>query len=79
MAQQLWRLNDGAKRALLAWKREKRYVAELKQNLVDLSEIAWDAQNEELKVWCRQQVASIRHELDEIEAGRLTTPEDWKG
>ena len=79
MSQQLWRLDPQSKAAVLEYKRTSRYVAELRRDLVDLCEIGWHSPNREQQTWARQQVASIRHELDEIEAGRLGAPEDWQG
>jgi hypothetical protein len=41
MSQQLWRLDDQTKAAVLNYKREQRYIAELNRDLDDFRAIFW--------------------------------------
>ena len=79
MSQQLWRLDDQSLAAVLKHKREQRYIAELKTDLADFREIFWAPAFDEQRLWAQDQIKSILHELDEIEAGRLGVPADWEG
>ena len=79
MSQQLWRLDDQTKAAVLNHKREHRYVDALQDELRDFREIFWHPMHDGQRAWAEQMIKSIEHELDEIEAGRLGVPENWKG
>jgi len=79
MSQQLWRLDDQTKAAVLNHKREQRYIAELKTDLADFREIFWAPIDGGQRSWAEQMIKSIEHELAEIEAGRLGVPEFWQG
>ena len=79
MSQQLWRLDDQTKAAVLNHKRENRYIAELKQDLADFREIFWAPIDGGQRSWAEQMIKSIEHELEEIEAGRQGVPEFWQG
>ena len=79
MSQQLWRLDDQTKAVVLNHKREQRYIAELNRDLEDFRDIFWAPSSDEQRLWSQDQIKSIVHELDEIEAGRLGVPEDWRG
>ena len=71
---------DQTKQAVTNWKRENRYIAELNADLADFRDLFWEPQaNDELRLWAQDQIKSIVHELDEIEAGRLGVPESWQG
>ena len=79
MSQQLWRLDDQTKAAVLSHKREQRYIAELNRDLDDFRAIFWAPAFDEQRLWAQDQIKSIVHELEEIEAGRLGVPADWQG
>lgn len=79
MSQQLWRLDDQTKEAVLSYKREQRYIAELNRDLEDFRAIFWAPMFDEQRIWAQHQIKSILHELDEIEAGRRGVPSDWQG
>lgn len=79
MSQELWRLDDQTKSVVLKHKREQRYIAELNRDLEDFRDIFWAPAFDEQRLWAQDQIKSIVHELDEIEAGRLGVPEDWRG
>ena len=80
MSQQLWRLDEQTKKAVLQHKRNNRYIAELKQDLEDYNAIIeCPCADGGQRSWAHQMIKSIEHELAEIEAGRLDAPEWWKG
>ena len=79
MSQQLWRLDDQTKAAVLKHKREQRYIAELNRDLDDFRAIFWAPAFDEQRLWAQDQIKSIVHELEEIEEGRLGVPADWVG
>ncbi len=67
------------KQALASIRRERRYIAELKRDLVDFRDIFWAPTHAGQRTWANQMIKSIEHEMDEIEAGRLGVPASWKG
>lgn len=79
MSQQLWRLDEQTQKAVAQHKRERRYIAELNQDLADFRDIFWHPQHDGQRAWAEQMIKSIEHELAEILDGRLSVPADWKG
>ena len=71
-------MTEQDKQALATVRRERRYVAELNQDLADFRELAWFGVDQRQKDWAQMMVKSVEHELEEIEAGRLGVPEYWQ-
>ena len=72
-------IDEESKKAVSNFRRENRYIAELKRDLADFREIFWDPAFPEQRTWAEQQIKSIEHELDQIESGDLSVPADWRG
>lgn len=70
---------EADKQALANIRRERRYIEVLQQELSDFREIFWRPAHDGQRAWAEQMIKSIEHELDEIDAGRLGVPEDWRG
>ena len=76
MSQQLWRLDEQSREAVLNWKRINRHVRELEEEIVGLCVLINETEIEGQKVWANHQIRSIEHEIAEIKAGRLGLPEE---
>ena len=79
MSNQLWRLDEQTKDAVLEHMRTNRYVAELKRDLEDFRELFWRPSFPEQRVWAKAMIKSCEHELEQIEAGNVGAPDDWQG
>ena len=64
MSQQLWRLDDETREAVLAFKADNRRIAELEAELRDFRDIFWSPAFPEQRSWAKQMIKSIEHELD---------------
>ena len=76
MSQQLWRLDDETRKAVLRNKRLNRHVTKLLEEIAQLSAFQNQTLIPEQKTWAKHQIKSIVHEVNEINAGRLGLPED---
>lgn len=59
-------IDEDSKQAVADWRAHNRKVAELKQEIRDFRDIFWNPAFPEQKVWARQQIQSIEHELDQM-------------
>ena len=76
MSQQLWRLDEQSKKAVLNFKRINRHIRELEEEIVALCVLINETEIPEQKVWADHQIRSIEHEIAEVRSGRLGLPED---
>ena len=67
MSQQLWRLDEQSREAVLAHKARNRRIAELKQDLADFDELKSSGMLDGGQLsWVDMMVKSINHELDTL-------------
>ena len=69
-------LDEQSRKALLDWKREKRHIKELEEEIVGLCVLISETNIEQQKVWANHQIRSIEHEIAEIKSGRMKWEED---
>ena len=66
MSQQLWRLDEQSREAVLNWKRTNRLIKELEEEIVGLCVLINETEIPEQKVWADHQIRSIEHELAQL-------------
>ena len=67
MSQQLWRLDEQSREAVLTHKARNRRIAELKQDLADFDELKSSGMLDGGQLsWVDMMVKSINHELDTL-------------
>ena len=71
MSQQLWRLDQQSREAVLNFKSINRHLKELEEEIVSLCVLINETKIPEQKVWADHQIRSIEHEMAEIRVGRL--------
>ena len=79
MTRQLWRDDEDSKQLYLNWKRNQRYLAYIKEEIIPFNKHLYDTGSELDRERALKMSRSIKYEMDEIKKGRLNAPEDWEG
>ena len=66
MSQQLWRLDEQTREAVLEHKRRNRHITKLLKEIANLSAFENQTSIPEQKVWAQHQIRSILHEVNSL-------------